>query len=188
MHAGRASWLAAPCAHGVPERTLSIAKKIGAGAAALTSLKEAAEHPGDVIAQVRLQDQSGTRQRRSSGRVLAVPAVPSAYGGAGGASIPSCSRPSAPGSARSVAVDMFKGTSGRMRNQDRPDLARDTGRVWCGRRRTTARCLLGTKWRGFGAKHSEMITNAPSTLGREAAMQLVRNAEDCASNIQCMIW
>jgi len=38
------------------------------------------------------------------------------------------------------------------------------------------------------ARSALTITNAPSTLAREAAMQLVRNAEDCASNIQCMTW
>ena len=52
---------------------------------------------------------------------------------------------------------------------------------------TTARCLRGTKWRGFGAKRSD-DHKCPSTPARKAAMQLVRNAQDCASNIQCMTW
>jgi len=39
--------------------------------------------------------------------------------------------------------------------------------------------------RHVGQQRATIATNNPSTLAREAATQLVRNAENCASNIQC---
>ena len=142
MNAGRASWLAAPCAHGVPsartgsfsERTLSIAKKILCRCARL-----------DIA-------QGG---RRTSGRCHCISATPRPApappikwwrprAGLPGRALRLWGRRRridtpvpyaflAGNRALSVLVDIFKGTSGRMRQQERPDLAaryRKKGLVW----------------------------------------------------------
>ena len=88
----------------------------------------------------------------------------------------------------SVLVDIFKGTSGRAPHQERPDLAAGYRKKGFGVLAVKQRRLVSSPHGEVSAPSALTITNAPSTLAREAAMQLVRNAEDCASNIQCMTW
>jgi hypothetical protein len=163
-------------ASGASRSGFVISAKSCSRSAALTSLKVAAEHPGDVIAQARFQDQSGARHRRSSGGVAGRGA------GIAGGALGLWGRPGAahrdPGvlglRPLPVLADMLlEGAASRMLGSPSYFAASIGG------------AALETVKRHVEQQRVTMATDNPSTLAREAAMQPVRNAEDCASNIQC---